>query len=178
MVTSFKNWSLTKLLKKISKFCPLHFFFEYWYNKNLFQVKQFYREDYFEDILINKFKTFFFFLNHSRWFCIIAMIYYFKQYNNTQRNITNHHKSYNTLAAFINSSAKHSAIVLMFLKAASRAPVHRSQIAWFTRRRGETSTACLLTVPARPIRVESSLGPLLIIAFTNTWRGFWKKKKY
>lgn len=32
-------------------------------------------------------------------------------------------------AALINSSAKHSAIVLIFLKAASRAPVHKSQIA-------------------------------------------------
>ncbi|RNA23718.1 hypothetical protein BpHYR1_050243 [Brachionus plicatilis] len=31
-----------------------------------------------------------------------------------------------SLAALINSSAKHSAIVLMFLKAASRAPVHKS----------------------------------------------------
>lgn len=34
-----------------------------------------------------------------------------------------------TLAAFINSSAKHSAIVLIFLNAASRAPVQSNQIA-------------------------------------------------
>lgn len=34
-----------------------------------------------------------------------------------------------TLAALISSSAKHSAIVLMLRKAASRAPVHNSQIA-------------------------------------------------
>merc|ERR1711867_18403 len=76
------------------------------------------------------------------------------------------------LAAFISSSAKHSAIVLMFLKADSLAPVHNNQIAWLTRRRGDTSTACLLTVPARPIRVESSRGPELMIAFTRTCRGF------
>ena len=40
---------------------------------------------------------------------------------NTAKNVT--------LAALMSSSAKHSAIVLMFLKAASRAPVHSSQIA-------------------------------------------------
>lgn len=34
-----------------------------------------------------------------------------------------------TLAALISSSAKHSAIVLMFLKAASRAPVQSNQMA-------------------------------------------------
>jgi hypothetical protein len=34
-----------------------------------------------------------------------------------------------TLAALMSSSATHSAIVLMFLKAASRAPVHSNQIA-------------------------------------------------
>lgn len=77
-----------------------------------------------------------------------------------------------TLAAFISSSARHSAIVLIFLKAASRAPVHRSQIAWLTRLSGDTSTACLRTVPALPIRVESSRGPLLIIALTKIWSGF------
>lgn len=33
------------------------------------------------------------------------------------------------LAALMSSSARHSAMVLMFLKAASRAPVHSSQIA-------------------------------------------------
>ena len=36
----------------------------------------------------------------------------------------------NTLAALMSSSARHSAIVLMFLNAASRAPVHNSQIAY------------------------------------------------
>lgn len=35
-----------------------------------------------------------------------------------------------TLAALMSSSAKHSAIVLMFLNAASRAPVHSNQIAY------------------------------------------------
>jgi hypothetical protein len=34
-----------------------------------------------------------------------------------------------TLAALMSSSATHSAIVLMFLKAASRAPVHSNQMA-------------------------------------------------
>lgn len=34
-----------------------------------------------------------------------------------------------TLAALMSSSARHSAIVLMFRKAASRAPVHSSQMA-------------------------------------------------
>lgn len=34
-----------------------------------------------------------------------------------------------TLAALISSSARHSAMVLMFLKAASLAPVHNSQMA-------------------------------------------------
>lgn len=49
-----------------------------------------------------------------------------------------------------------------------------------TRRSGDTSTACLRTVPARPMRVESSRGPLLMMAFTRTCRGFCgggKKKK-
>merc|ERR1719147_422284 len=63
-------------------------------------------------------------------------------------------------------------MVLMLRKAASRAPVHSSQMAWLTRRRGDTSTAWRRTVPARPILVESSLGPELMIAFTTTWRGF------
>jgi hypothetical protein len=35
-----------------------------------------------------------------------------------------------TLAALMSSSATHSAIVLMFLKAASRAPVHSNQMAY------------------------------------------------
>merc|ERR1719341_2793022 len=62
------------------------------------------------------------------------------------------------LAALISSSLRHSAMDLMFLKAASLAPVQRSQIAWLTLLKGETSTACLLTVPALPILVLSSLG--------------------
>ncbi len=45
------------------------------------------------------------------------------------------------LAALISSSAKHSATLFTFLKAASRAPIVRRAIAWLTRRRGETSTA-------------------------------------
>ena len=46
------------------------------------------------------------------------------------------------LAAFMSSSAKHSATVLMFLKAAFLAPDVISQIAWLTLRIGETSQAC------------------------------------
>lgn len=65
-----------------------------------------------------------------------------------------------TLAALMSSSARHSAMVLTLRKAASREPVQRSQMAWLTRRSGDTSTACRRTVPARPIRVESSRGPL------------------
>merc|ERR1719320_1250112 len=76
------------------------------------------------------------------------------------------------LAALMSSSLRHSAMLLMLRKAASRAPVQRSQIAWLTLLRGDTSTACLLTVPARPIRVESSRGPELMIALTTTCRGF------
>ena len=76
-------------------------------------------------------------------------------------------------AALISSSAKHSAIVLMLRNAASLAPVQSNQIAWFTRRSGETSTAWRLTVPALPILVESSRGPELIIAVTKTWNKVW-----
>lgn len=43
---------------------------------------------------------------------------------------------------------------------------------WLTLLSGDTSTACRLTVPARPIRVESSLGPELMMAVTRTCRGF------
>lgn len=74
------------------------------------------------------------------------------------------------LAALMSSSARLSAMDLMFLNEASRAPVQSSQMAWFTRRSGETSTAWRRTVPARPIRVESSRGPELMIAVTNTWK--------
>lgn len=63
-------------------------------------------------------------------------------------------------AALISSSARHSAMVLIFLNALSRAPVVKRYIAWFTRRRGEISTAWRLTTPADPILVASSLGPL------------------
>lgn len=65
-------------------------------------------------------------------------------------------------------------MVLILRKAASLAPVHNNQIAWFTRLKGETSTACLLTVPALPIRVESSRGPEFMMAVTKTLN----KKKY
>lgn len=78
----------------------------------------------------------------------------------------------NTLAALMSSSARHSAMLLMFLKAASRAPMHSSHTAWLTRRSGDTSTAWRRTVPARPIRVESSRGPLLMTAVTSTCKGF------
>merc|ERR1712036_126706 len=63
------------------------------------------------------------------------------------------------LAAFMSSSAKHSATVFTFRKAAFFAPVVINQMAWLTRRMGETSQAWRLTEPARPIRVESSRGP-------------------
>jgi len=72
-----------------------------------------------------------------------------------------------TLAALINSSARHSEMDLILLNADSLAPVHNNQMAWLTLLNGETSTACLLTVPALPMRVESSLGPLLTIASTK-----------
>ena len=134
-----------------------------------------------------------------------------------------------TFAALMSSSERHSAMDLMFLKAASLAPVQRSQIAWrgenstficmnywrvtderehsrfrgkkclhhllsnnvgnktslscwepstlsdhhsptwLTLLRGDTSTAWRLTVPALPMRVESSRGPELMIAFTTTF---------
>merc|ERR550534_1904329 len=71
------------------------------------------------------------------------------------------------LAAFMSSSAKHSAMVLMFRKAAFLAPVVINQMAWLTRRIGETSQACRRTEPARPILVESSLGPPFMMALTQ-----------
>ena len=64
------------------------------------------------------------------------------------------------MAALISSSARHSAMVLMLRKADSRAPVVISQMAWLTRRSGETSTAWRRTTPAEPMRVASSRGPL------------------
>merc|ERR1712225_134399 len=77
------------------------------------------------------------------------------------------------LAALMSSSARHSATDLMLRKAASRAPMVRRAMAWLTRRRGETSTAWRRTVPAEPIRVESSRGPQLTMASTAIWMGFW-----
>lgn len=44
-----------------------------------------------------------------------------------------------TLAALMSSSAKHSAMVLMLRKAASRAPVQSSQMAWGEGDRKSTS---------------------------------------
>lgn len=64
------------------------------------------------------------------------------------------------LAALISSSARHSAMVLMLRNALSRAPVVISQMAWLTRRSGDTSTAWRRTTPALPMRVASSRGPL------------------
>ena len=46
------------------------------------------------------------------------------------------------LAAFMSSSARHSATVLMFRKAAFLAPVVINQMAWLTLLIGETSQAC------------------------------------
>lgn len=89
------------------------------------------------------------------------------KYVNVQFEKKTNQKYAVTFAALINSSARHSAIVLILRKDASLAPVHNNQIAWFTLLKGDTSTACLLTVPARPIRVESSRGPELIIAETK-----------
>lgn len=45
-------------------------------------------------------------------------------------------------------------------------PMVKREIAWLTRLKGETSTACRRTVPWEPIRVESSRGPVLMIAST------------
>ena len=77
----------------------------------------------------------------------------------------------------MSSSARHSAMDLMFLNADSRAPVQSSHMAWLTRLRGDTSTAWRRTVPARPMRVESSRGPLLMMALTKTCRGFYREGK-
>ena len=62
-------------------------------------------------------------------------------------------------------------------KELGRTPVVRRATAWFTRRRGETSTACRRTVPCEPIRVESSRGPVLTIASTRTYRAIVNQKK-
>merc|ERR1711998_688799 len=76
------------------------------------------------------------------------------------------------LAALMNSSARHSAMVLMLRKAASRAPVVRSQMAMLTRRSGDTSIAWRRTTPAEPMRHESSRAPEFTTASTMTWIGF------
>merc|ERR1712072_404015 len=76
------------------------------------------------------------------------------------------------LAAFIISSAKHSGMVFKFPKAAFLEPVTINQMAWLTRRIGDTSQAWRLTEPARPILVESSRGPPFIMAETKTCTGF------
>jgi hypothetical protein len=70
------------------------------------------------------------------------------------------------------SSAKHSAIDLMLLNDDKRAPIQIKKIAWLTRRIGDTSTACLLTVPDEPTLHESSLGPPFLIASTTICTGF------
>ena len=62
----------------------------------------------------------------------------------------------------------------MHISSALHAPVQSSHMAWLTLLSGDTSTACRRTVPALPIRVESSRGPLLVIASTRIWRGFWE----
>ena len=72
----------------------------------------------------------------------------------------------------MSSSARHSAIVLTLRKAASRAPIVIKEIAWLTRRNGDTSTAWRRTVPADPIRVLSSRGPQLTIASMAICSGF------
>ncbi len=77
-----------------------------------------------------------------------------------------------SLAQFMISSARHSAADLMFLKALFLAPWVIREIAWLTLLRGETSTACLLTVPPEPILVESSLAPPFLTASTRTCTGF------
>ena len=53
-------------------------------------------------------------------------------------------------AALMISSARHSAMVFTLWKAASLAPVQSKYSAMLTRRKGDMSTACLLTTPAEP----------------------------
>jgi len=64
------------------------------------------------------------------------------------------------------SSAKHSAIDLMFLNALFLAPSTINAMAMLIRVNGATSTACLRTTPALPTLVESSRGP----PFSRAWR--------
>merc|ERR1712173_115442 len=70
------------------------------------------------------------------------------------------------------SSARHSGRVLIFRKVALRTPFAIIYNALFTRRIGETSTACKRTTPALPTRQESSRGPELQMALTRIWIGF------
>ena len=63
------------------------------------------------------------------------------------------------LAAFMISSAKHSAMLLGFLNEAFLAPKAIKNRAIETLLIGLTSTAYFLTTPPLPILVESSLGP-------------------
>ena len=99
------------------------------------------------------------------------------------------------LAALASSSARHSEMDLTLWKADSRVctqrrsgdwfderlggdkrssererltPMVNKAMAWLTLLKGETSTACRLTVPWDPIRVESSRGPVLTMASTKT----------
>ena len=76
------------------------------------------------------------------------------------------------LAALINSSAKASAILRVFLKAFSLAYLVIKYIDWLILLNEETSTACLLTLPPFPILVESSLAPQTLIASITTYKGF------
>jgi hypothetical protein len=75
------------------------------------------------------------------------------------------------------SDLRHSEMLLTLRKDDSRTPMVMSETAWLTRRRGETSTAWRRTVPWEPIRVESSRGPVLTIASTRTWTGFWSVRR-
>ena len=59
--------------------------------------------------------------------------------------------------------------MLVVAQAFRLTPTVRRDIDWLTRRRGDTSTACLRTVPCEPIRVESSRGPVFTMASTRTY---------
>ncbi len=86
----------------------------------------------------------------------------------------NTHLLLEPLAAFMSSSARHSLMVLTLRKAASRAPVVSSQMAWLTRRSGEISTAWRRTTPAEPMRVASSRGPLRMVGWGGGWHHEWE----
>ena len=82
------------------------------------------------------------------------------------------YESVELLLALMSSSARHSAIVRDDLKADFLQPSVMRPSAWFTLLSGDTSHACLRTVPPTPIRVESSLAPQYWTALTNTTIGF------